>query len=141
MEGIFPRNLIHDPQHTLDGMLILHCFFCKTFQTPIEYDMKVHSLERHLMQLVTDLPLRGKGFDMDYRTTFVIDIIQRMTPSDFYDHRTAKFVSLDKSEIQKEGLGPNKEENLALCRVRLSRHSNNNQINPKRQYLFLQVFL
>jgi hypothetical protein len=27
--GIFPRNLIHDPQHTLDGMLVLKCLFCK----------------------------------------------------------------------------------------------------------------
>ena len=49
---------------------------------------------------------------MDYRTAFVIDIIKRRTPSDFYDHRTAKFAPLDKSEIQKEGLDPNNEENL-----------------------------
>jgi hypothetical protein len=41
------RNLIHDPQHTLDGMLVLRCFFCKTFQTKIEYDMKVHLLHKH----------------------------------------------------------------------------------------------
>jgi hypothetical protein len=90
LEGIFPRNLIHDPQHTLDGMSVLHCFFYNRFQTPIEYDMKVHLVERHRMDLVTKLPLRGKGFDMDYRTAFVIDIIKRRTPLDFYDHRTAK---------------------------------------------------
>ena len=64
------------------------------------------------MQLVTQLPLRGKGFDMDYRTAFVIDIIKRRTPPDFYDHRTSKFAPLDKSEIQKEGLDPYNEENL-----------------------------
>ncbi len=40
---------------------------------------------------------------MDYRTAFVIDFIKRRTPLEFYDHRTAKFVSQDKSEIQKEG--------------------------------------
>jgi len=56
------------------------------------------------MQLVTDLPLRGKGFDMDYRTAFVIDIMKLMRPVVFYNHRTAKFVSLDKSEMQKEAL-------------------------------------
>jgi hypothetical protein len=32
LQRIFLHNLIHDPQHTLDGMLVLHCFFCKTFQ-------------------------------------------------------------------------------------------------------------
>ena len=104
MQAIFPSNLECDPQHALDGMLVLRCFFCNTFQTPIEYDMKVHLLERHRMQLVTDLPLRGKGFDMDYRTAFVIDIMKLMRPVVFYNHRTAKFVSLDKSEMQKEAL-------------------------------------
>jgi hypothetical protein len=103
---------MHDPQHILDGMLVLRCFFCKTFQTPIEYDMKVHLRNTHRMELVTKLPLRGKGFDMTYRTDFVIDIIKRGTPPDFYDHRTAKFVSLDKSEMQREGLDANNEENF-----------------------------
>jgi hypothetical protein len=64
------------------------------------------------MTLVTKLPLRGKGFHMDYRTAFVIDIMKRKTPPHFYDHRTAKFVSLDKPEMQKEGLDPKKEENF-----------------------------
>ena len=47
LQGIFRRNLIHDPHHTLDGMLVLSCFFWNTFQTPIEYDMTVH-LWRHI---------------------------------------------------------------------------------------------
>jgi hypothetical protein len=72
LQALFPRNLIHDPQHTLDGMLVLRCFFCNGFQTPIEYDMRVHLLERHRMELVTHLPLRGKGFNMEYITAFVI---------------------------------------------------------------------
>ena len=110
MEGVFPRNLIHDLQHTLDGMLVLRYFFCNTLKTPIEFDMRVHLRYVHRKELVTHLPLRG--FDMDYRTAFVIDIIKRRTPSDFYDHRTAKFAPLDKSEMQKEGLDPNNEENL-----------------------------
>lgn len=38
------------------------------------------------MELVTQLPLRGKGFDMDYRIRFVIDIIRRKKPQEFYDH-------------------------------------------------------
>ena len=49
---------------------------------------------------------------MNYRMTFVIDIVKRKTPPEYYDHRTAKFVSLDKSEMQKEGLDPNSEKNL-----------------------------
>jgi hypothetical protein len=100
LQGIFPRNLIHDPRHTLDGMLVLKCFFCNTFQTPIEYDMRVHSHQKK----VTDLPLRGNGFNMDYRLRFAIDIMKLMRPVVFYNHRTAKFVSLDKSEMQKEAL-------------------------------------
>jgi len=43
------------------------------------------------MGLVTQLPLRGKGFDMDYRIRFVIDIMRRKKPQEFYNHRTAKF--------------------------------------------------
>jgi hypothetical protein len=106
---------MHDPQHTLDGMLVLHCFFCKTFQTPIEYDMKVHLRNTHREELVTHLPLRGKGFDMDYRTAFVIDFLKRRKPPEFYNHRTAEFVPLDKPEIQKvltEPSNPNNEQNL-----------------------------
>ena len=56
--------------------------------------MKVHLLENHRMELVTQLPLRCKGFDMDYRTAFVIDIMKRKTLAE-YDDRTAKFASLD----------------------------------------------
>jgi hypothetical protein len=68
--SVFPHNLIHDPNRTLDGMLVLRCFFCNAFQTPIEYDMNVHLLDRHKKELVTHLPLRGKGFNMDYRIAF-----------------------------------------------------------------------
>ncbi|MGB6530075.1 MAG: hypothetical protein WBF33_18375 [Candidatus Nitrosopolaris sp.] len=39
--------------------------------------MKVHLQDRHRTELVTHLPPRGKGFDMGYRTAFVIDIIKR----------------------------------------------------------------
>jgi len=91
LQALFPRNLIHDPHHTLDGMFVLKCFFCSAFQTPIEYGMRVHLKEIHRMGLVTQLPLRGKGFDMDYRIRFVIDIMRRKKPQEFYDHRTAKF--------------------------------------------------
>jgi hypothetical protein len=112
LQGLFPPNLIHDPQHTLDGMLVLKCFFCNAFQTPIEYDMKVHLRYTHRKELVTHLPIRGKGFNMDYRTAFVIDFLKQRKPQEFYDHRTAEFVPLDKHEIQKVTPDPKKEENL-----------------------------
>ncbi len=38
---------------------------------------------------------------MDYRTAFVIDFLKRRKPQEFYDHRTAEFVPLDKPKIQK----------------------------------------
>jgi hypothetical protein len=64
--------------------------------------LKIHLRGKHEMELVTKLLLRGKAFDMDYRTAFIIAIIKRRTPPDFYDHRTAKFVSLHRSEMLKE---------------------------------------
>jgi hypothetical protein len=51
---------------------------------------------------------------MNYRTAFVIDIIKRRVPPDFYDHRTAKFVSLDKPEMQKEGFDLNRQINKRI---------------------------
>jgi hypothetical protein len=86
-------------------MLVLKCFFCNAFQTPIEYDMKVHLKYTHREQLIKHLPLRGKGFNIDYRAAFVIDFMKRMKPQEFYHHTTAKFVPLDEPEIQKVGDG------------------------------------
>ena len=74
--------------------------------------MKVHLRYTHRTELITHLPIRGKGFDMDYRTAFVIDFLKRRKPQEFYDHRTAEFVPLDEPEIQKARSDPNKEENL-----------------------------
>ena len=93
LRALFPRNLIHDPNRTLDGILVLK-YFCNAFQTPIEYDMKVHLRYTHRKGLITHLPIRGKGFDMDYRTAFVIDFLKRRKPQEFYDYRTAKFTPL-----------------------------------------------
>jgi hypothetical protein len=62
--------------------------------------MKVHLLDRHREELVTGLPLRGKGFNMDYRAAFVIDFLKRRKPQEFYDHRAAKFAPTNLSEIQ-----------------------------------------
>ncbi|MGB7953126.1 MAG: hypothetical protein WCF23_04025 [Candidatus Nitrosopolaris sp.] len=89
MEQVFPRNLIHDPQHVLDGTLVLKCEFCETSKTPIESDMRIHLREKHVDELVKDLPLRGKGFNMEYRVGFVMDRIKQKTPKLVYDHKTA----------------------------------------------------
>jgi hypothetical protein len=74
--------------------------------------MRVHLLDRHRTELLTHLPIRGKGFNMDYRTAFVIDFLRRRKPQEFYDHRTAEFVPLDEPEIQKVISNPNNEQNL-----------------------------
>jgi hypothetical protein len=58
-EAIFPMNLRHDPDHVLDGMLVLRSFFCRRFKTPIEFDMRIHLREIHQEELATDLPLQG----------------------------------------------------------------------------------
>ena len=74
--------------------------------------MRVHLLDRHKKELLTHLPLRGKGFNMNYRTAFVIDFLKRRRPQEFYDHITAKFVPLDTREIQKVIPDPDNEQNL-----------------------------
>jgi hypothetical protein len=63
-DDLFPRNLRYDPHHVLDGMLILKCPFCK-YKNPLEYDMKRHLRYTHKVKLLTNLPLKGKGFNMD----------------------------------------------------------------------------
>jgi hypothetical protein len=77
--------------------------------------MKVHLKYTHKEQLAKHLPLRGKGFSMDYRAAFVIDFLKRRKPQEFYDHRTAEFVPLDEPETQRvrtEPSNPKKEDNL-----------------------------
>jgi hypothetical protein len=49
---------------------------------------------------------------MDYRIAFVIDFLKRRKPQEFYDHRTAEFVPLDKPEIQKVRSDPKNEQNI-----------------------------
>ena len=89
--GFFPRNLICDPQHVLDGMLVLKCLFCERYKTPIHNDMRTHLRYIHQVQLLKDLPLRGKGFNMEYRADFVIDIMKQKIPREYYNHKIAKF--------------------------------------------------
>ena len=77
--------------------------------------MNVHLKEKHHNELFTHLPLRRKGFNIDYRTAFVIDFLKQRKPQEFYDPRTAEFVPLDDPEIQKvriEPSNPNNEQNL-----------------------------
>jgi hypothetical protein len=92
-DDLFPRNLMYDPHHILDGMLILKCPFCKKYKNPLEYDMKRHLRYTHKDKLLTNLPLKGKGFNMEYRAAYAIDIMKQRVPPEYYDHRTARFTS------------------------------------------------
>ena len=92
-DDLFPRNLRYDPHHVLDGMLILTCPFCKKYKNPLEYDMKRHLRYTHKDKLLTNLPLKGKGFNMEYRVAYTIDIMKQRVPPEYYDHRTARFNS------------------------------------------------
>ena len=76
--------------------------------------MKVHLRYTHHKELVTHLPIRGKGFNMDYRIAFVIDFLKRRKPQEFYDHRTAEFVPLDKPEIQNQ-IQRTKRTSIIIC--------------------------
>lgn len=48
--------------------------------------MMIHLREFHREELAKDLPLRGKGFDMNCRIGFAIDIMKHEIP-EFYDHK------------------------------------------------------
>ena len=61
--------------------------------TPIEPDMRAHLSDRHQKDLVIRLPIYGKGYGMEYRTEFAMNMIKQKTPRILYDHRTAKFAS------------------------------------------------
>ena len=90
-DRFFPLNLRCDPQYVLDGMLVLKCLFCERYKTPIQNDMRIHLRYTHQLQLLKNLPLRGKGFNMAYRVGFVMDIMKQKTPREYYDHNTAIF--------------------------------------------------
>jgi hypothetical protein len=92
-DDLFPRNLMYDPHRVLDGMLVLKCLFCKKYKNPLEYDMKRHLRYTHKDKLLTNLPLEGKGFNMEYRAAYAIDIMKQRGPPEYYDHRTARFTS------------------------------------------------
>jgi hypothetical protein len=90
-DDFFPRNLMYDPDRVLDGMLVLKCLFCEHYKTPIQNDMRIHLRYTHQMELLNDLPLSGKGFNMEYRAAYAIDIMKQIVPREYYDHRTARF--------------------------------------------------
>jgi hypothetical protein len=75
-EALLPSNLKHDPLRLLDGMLVLKCFICERYKTPIEWDMENHLISTH----------RG------YRVRSAIDTMKRKRMESF-DHMTAKFSS------------------------------------------------
>jgi hypothetical protein len=53
--------------------------------------MRIHLRYTHQVQLLKDIPLSSKGFNMEYRADFVIDIMKQKTPREYYDHKIAKF--------------------------------------------------
>jgi hypothetical protein len=56
----------------------LQCRFCKTYRTQIQFDMENHLYGSHRQELLF-LPLKGKGYSMEYRIQFVMEYIkQRM---------------------------------------------------------------
>ena len=59
--GVFPKNLMHDPDKLLDGMKVLHCLFCSSYKTPIEFDMTTHLQQTHISDLVDTFPAAEKA--------------------------------------------------------------------------------
>ena len=63
--------------------------------TPLEPDLKFHLSDIHQKDLVVRLPLYGKGYGMEYRIMYAINMIKEnhKTSQIPYDHRTAKFAT------------------------------------------------
>jgi hypothetical protein len=83
----------------LDGMLILKCLFCERYKTPLQNDMRIHLRYTHQVRLLKDLPLSGKGFNMEHRAAYAIDIMRQIVPREYYDHRTARFASKGEDSV------------------------------------------
>ncbi len=98
-DDYFPRNLMYDPHRVLDGMLVLKCVFCERFKTPLQNDMRIHLRYTHQVQLLKEIPLSGKGFNMEYRAAYAIDIMKQIVPREYYDHRTARFASKGEDSV------------------------------------------
>jgi len=87
--GIFPRNLIHDPKNVLNGILVLKCPFCTSYKTPIEFDMTIHLRKAHTSDLIETFP-NGKGSNINYGIKCAIEKMKKGVPSEYYDSKVAK---------------------------------------------------
>lgn len=66
----------HDPDGILEGQPVLECIFCDKYKTAIEFDMELHLHENHRLELLTEYPLKGKGYSMDIRIRYFINRIK-----------------------------------------------------------------
>jgi len=55
--------------------------------------MRIHLQNRHQKELVSKLPIQGKGYNVNYRRDIAIEIMKKIEPKEFYDHKSAKFDS------------------------------------------------
>lgn len=65
----------YDPD-ILEGQPLLECIFCYKYETAIEFDMELHLHEKHWLELLTQYPLKGKGYSMDIRIGYFINRIK-----------------------------------------------------------------
>lgn len=63
------------------------------YKTPLQNDRRIHLRYTH------QVPLSGKGFNMEYRAAYVIDIMKQRMPPEYYDHRTARFTSEVENDV------------------------------------------
>jgi hypothetical protein len=117
MPELYPYKFEHDLHHILDGMLVLQCLFRRVFRTPIEYDMINHLRNIHQKDLVIRLNI-GKGFSLDYRAEFAINIMKQAKANVSYDHNNAKFAAF----VQEERDTPRRLYVVTFLALRTSIH-------------------
>ncbi len=66
----------HNPDGILEGQPVLECIFCGKYETVIEFDMELHLHEKHRLELLTQYPLKGKGYSMDIRIRYFVNRIK-----------------------------------------------------------------
>jgi MCM P-loop domain/MCM AAA-lid domain len=62
--------------NALRGLPNLRCSFCDEYYSPIKFDMELHLYEEHKEDLLKNLPVKKKGFRMDDRIAYVIDLME-----------------------------------------------------------------
>ena|SRR6188472_1227866 len=59
---------------SLAGLPDIPCIFCRSYQTPIEFDLALHLQEYHRMDLVTNLSMEKGYHSIEERADYAVEL-------------------------------------------------------------------